>query len=355
MARKHETRETKVLRAIAKAKMMTANSYVILRDSINIDRGYNAYRVEGRKPAICAWEGCTHECTCNNGSVKVILPNARLGVTLCCDHASRTECYSSENYDFSGKITNDGITCSCELETSDNTAVSRATLGQTNVGFGCMPTSDSSLRNLLGDPVEWKTKVYHSTQGATKLFGAFEALLNEGYIEMNDNCGSHLHTGLSDGSIDFRHLFKNVDEYFEAFGKVYDYLDKMPNAKMKEYFGRGFVGYSRTLRKTDNGYVLPKHNGNGKNLHSNEYLSGNDNLYGTGSYNCTQHLLTFNLQHSYSIEFRLARFTNATMYRKIAVVMHNVVIYLRDYYNNEISLKTLGLALEALFKEAFPY
>ena len=355
MSRKHETRETKVMRAISKGKMMTVNSYVILSDPINVDRGYTAYRYEGRKPSICSWKGCNRICTCDNGSKKVILPNARLGITLCSDHASRTECYSSENFDFSGVITNDGITCSCELETSNNTAVSRAVLGQTKVGFGCMPTSDSSLGRWSDDAVEHKTKIYHSLQGATKLFGAFEALLTEGYVEMDNTCGSHMHTGLSDNSIDFRYLFKNVDEYFEAFGKVYAYLDKMPNAKMKEYFGRGFVGYARTLRKIDNGYVLPKHDGNGKNLHSNEYLSGSDNLYGTGSYNCTQHLLTFNLQHSYSIEFRLARFTNATMYRKIAVVMHNVVIYLRDYHNGDISLSTLGLALEALFKEAFPY
>lgn len=345
----------KVTRAIAKGKMMTANSYIMLGNPINLERRYEAYRFTGRKPCVCGWKGCNNICTSDNDSYKVFTPFAPNGVIICHDHATSTECYSTENMDFSGKVTSDGITCSCELETSDNTPMSRAVLGLTKYGFGCIPTSDSSLGRWCDNTAEYKTKIFHSLQGATKLFGAFESLLSEGYVKMDNTCGSHMHSGTSDGEIDFRHLFKNVDEYFIAFGKVYGYLDKMPNVKMKEYFGRGFVGYSRTLRKTDRGYVLPKHDGNGKNLHENEYLFGGDNLYGTESYNCTQHLLTFNLQHSYSIEFRLARFASAEQYRKIAVVMHNVVIYLRYYHRNEISLELLGDALEALFKECYPY
>ena len=229
------TTSAKVTKAIAKGKMMTANSYVILCNPMNEDRNYTAYRFEGRKPAVCSWNGCNCLCTKDNGSVKVITPFAPLGLTLCKKHASMTQCYSTENVDFTGTITNDGITCSCELETSDNTSVSRAVLGMTKKGFGCLPTSDSSIGLWSDDAVEWKTRVYHSLQGVTKLFGAFESLLSEEYVKMDNTCGSHMHTGTSDGEIDFRHIFKNVDEYYIAFGKVYAYLDKMPNQKMKKY------------------------------------------------------------------------------------------------------------------------
>lgn len=347
------TREAKVLRMVANGRMMTNNSYVILSNPINIDRNYKAYRFEGRKTATCNIIGCNNVCTCDNGSIKVITPFAPLGLTLCRYHANNVSSYSSENTVFAGIPTHDGITMSCELETSDNTPISRASFGQTKYGMLCMPTSDGSLNGH--EPIEWKTRVYHSLQGATKLFGCFEAMLTENHISMDNKCGSHLHTGLSDNSMDFRRLFPDIATYFEAFGGVYEYLDKMPNAKMKEYFGRGFVGYARTLRKTANGYEMPKHDGNGKNMHDTRHFNGHENLYGTESYNCDQHLLAFNLQHSYSIEFRLARFTNATMYRKIAVVMHNVVIFLRDYHNGDISISTLNKALTALFKENYPY
>ena len=355
MSRSIITREMQVNNMIENGKLMTTNSYIILNNRINIDRNYEAYRFEGRKFATCNVVGCVHKCTANDGSVKVITPFAPLGLTLCSFHAHNIGSYSSENTEYAGKPTNDGITMSCELETSDNTPISRACLGRTKYGMLCMPTSDSSLTTFGCEGIEYKTRVYHSLQGATKLFGCFEALLTENHVEMNNKCGSHMHTGLSDNSIDFRHLFENIDTYWKAFGGVYEYLDKMPNAKMKEYFGRGFVNYARTLRKTENGYEMPEHDGNGKKGYDTREFTGRENLYGTGSWDCNQHLLTFNLQHSYSIEFRLPRFTNATMYRKIAVVMHNVVIFLRDYHNEDITIETLNKALTALFKENYPY
>ena len=353
MSRETITRNEQVLAMVERGRVMTNNSYVILSNPINIDRNYKAYRFEGRKKAKCNVIGCNAECTRDNGSVKVITPFAPLGLTLCEFHAHNIGSYSSENTVYAGKPTNDGITMSCELETSDNTAISRACLGQTKYGMLCIPTSDSSLTTFGCEGIEYKTRVYHSLQGATKLFGCFEALLAENHVEMNDKCGSHMHTGLSDGSIDFRYLFPDIATYFEAFGGVYAYLDKMPNAKMREYFGRGFVSYARTLRKVGNHYEMPEHNGNGKKGYDTRKFTGCENLYGTESWNCDQHLLAFNLQHSYSIEFRLPRFTNATMYRKIAVVMHNVVIFLRDYHNGDITISTLNKALTALLSAQY--
>ena len=343
-----------ILNNLNNGKMMTSNSYRILCNPMNIDRNYTAYRFEGRKSAICKWRGCTCKCTKDDmGSVKVISPHAPLGDTLCYTHATFTECYTSENTLFFGTPTADGITISCELETSHNSAVSRDVLG---VQFECMPTSDSSIEGLDDDPIEWKTRVSHSLQSVTKLFGAFQALKDNDYIRMDDTCGSHMHTGTSDNRIDFCHLFANVAEYFEAFGALYEYLDKMPNAKMREYFGRGFKNYTRTIRKDGDRYLLPCHDGNGKRIkYKDKWLEADDNLYGNHSFSCNQHYLTFNLQHSYSIEFRLARFENAAQYRKIAVVMHNVVLYLEAYDNNVIDRALLSKCLVALFTEMYPY
>lgn len=326
-------------------RMMSSNSYVILNTEISIERGFDLQLFEGRKKAHCAF--CNEECKPGDGSMRVLTPSNARGITICSRCAHNEFSYSSENVERIGTPTSDGITVSCELETSANTLVSRAVLSHT---FKCKPTSDGSIAST-----EWKTPIYDSKQGFTKLIGAFEALMSENYVEMDDDCGSHLHTGLVDDSIDFRYVFPNVETYFKAFGGVYAYLDKMPNAKMQEYFGRGFVGYARTLRYENGRYVLPKHNGKGKNLHDNRYLDADDDLFGTGSYNCTQHLLAFNFQHSYSMEFRLAKFTNAKQYRKIAIVMQNVVDYIRKYHNSMMSVETLSDTLVALFKEQYPY
>lgn len=348
---------------------MTYNSYNILNLAINdisTDRLYHVEPFTGRKPARCACPNCTNACTPNDGSIRIITPSHHTGITICRYHANNTSGYSSENSIVVGRPTQDGITLSCELETSHNTNVSLAVMA---CDFQAMPSDDGSLD---GDrPIEYKTPIYYSKQGFTKLIGAFESMLKLDYIGMDDTCGSHLHTGLCDNSIDFTQVFPDIDTYFKAFGALYEYLDNMPNVKMREYFGRGFVSYARTLRKTSDCYIMPRHDGNGKNTHDDIMLYGNQNLYGNGSYSCNVHRLAFNFQHSYSMEFRLPKFTSAKQYRKIAVVCMNMVIAIRDYHNgaildNNYQLKPFGvngvLTIDglskyfvALFKENYPY
>lgn len=351
-------------------KTMTSNSYNILNLAINAISTDRIYRVEpftGRKNARCACPDCSRLCIPDDGSIRVITPSHQTGLTICAYHADHIDGYSNENTRIVGNPTQDGITLSCELETSKNSNVSLAVMC---CDFECMPSDDGSLNGY--NPIEYKTPIYYSKQGFTKLIGAFESMLNEDFIGMDDTCGSHLHTGLCDNSIDFTKIFPDIDTYFRAFGALYAYLDKMPNEKMKEYFGRGFVSYARTLRKKDNGeYIMPCHNGEGKNLHNDITLYSDMDLYGNGSYSCNVHRLAFNFQHSYSMEFRLPKFTSAKQYRKIAIVCMNMVIAIRDYHNGAIlennrQLKPYGangvLTIEglsdyfiALFKENYPY
>ena len=350
-------------------KTMTYNSYNILTLEINgisTKRLYYSEPFTGRKPATCSCPNCTAACEPNDGSERVITPSHHTGLTMCEYHVNHIGNYGDENKTIIGTPTADGISLSCELETSYNTSVSLAVM---QADFKALASHDGSLYGIRA--IEWKTAIYFSKQGFTKLIGAFEAMLKQNHIGMNDDCGSHLHTGLCDNSMDFTRVFSDIDTYFEAFGALYAYLDNMPNDKMKEYFGRGFTDYARTLRKVGSRYVMPEHDGNGKNLHNDIYLDGDDDLEGTGSYNCDVHKLAFNFQHPYSMEFRLAKFTSAVQYRKIAVVCMNMVIAIRDYHNGSIlennrHLKPFGsngkLTIEglskyfvALFKEVYPY
>jgi len=343
-------------------KTMTTNSYVMLNNDISIIRKYEARLFDGRKKATCAFPNCNNECYPNDGSMRIITPSHKRGITICNYHVDFVGSYSHENNDFLGKVTDDGITVSCELETSENTTISRAVL---SCDFECYPSDDGSLDGC--EPIEWKTPVYNSKQGFIKLLGTFEGMLNNGYIEMDYTCGSHLHTGLSNNSIDFRYIFKDIDEYYQAFSGVYDYLKNMNENKMIEYFGRDFVSYARYIEKSEsestdfrNIYYIKHNDGIGLRI------SGEEDLEGTGSYNCDVHRLAFNFQHSYSMEFRLARFASAKQYRKIAIVCMNMVIALRDYYNkaitynhlkpfNVLTLEGLNNYFVALFKENFPY
>ena len=338
-------------------KTMTQNSYVMLNNDISIIRKYEARLFDGRKKATCAFPNCNNECYPNDGSMRIITPSHKRGITICSYHVDFVGSYSHENDDFLGKITDDGITVSCELETSENTTISRAVL---SCDFECYPSDDGSLDGC--EPIEWKTPVYNSKQGFTKLLGTFEGMLDKNYIEMDDSCGSHLHTGLSDNSIDFRFIFDTMDEYYQAFKGVYEYLENMDSYHMIQYFGRDFVPYACYVLPLDNDRygLFNKENGNIREVYHNA------DLYGTGSYDCNVHRLAFNFQHSYSMEFRLAKFTSAKQYRKIAIVCMNMVIALRDYHNkavtyshlkpfNVTTLEGLNNYFVALFKENFPY
>lgn len=283
-------------------------------------------------------------------SARITTPSRPRGITLCALHANvnTTDGYSTENHNHVGTQTAKGITTSIELETEDNTITAKAAM-YCDLGFYC--TSDGSLDY---NGIEYKSPIYDSLQACTKTLGTIEYLNNNGYFTTRTSrTSAHIHTGFYNDIVDFRKVYRNVDEYYNIFGGLYAYLEKMPNEKMKEYFGRGFVSYARTIRKGEDGnYILPSHDGNGKrNRYSDRPLSANANLYGTGSYDCTQHLLAFNMQHSYSIEFRLPVFINARQYRNCILAMQDLVSVLRDYNFKPSNPEVLV----NVFRKHFPY
>lgn len=341
------------------------NNITINNNAIHTTRKEHVVITKRRK-AHCFIPTCNCECYDGDGSTRVTTPAHPRGVTLCKRHGDNfynyLASYSSENKEYIGTLTEKGISQSFEIESCDNTAISSAIMYG---DFNAYATSDGSL-GYKG--IEWKTSIYRSLCGATKLFGAIEDMNNKGYFNtLVEECGAHIHTGIIDSNdenvYNWSTIFSCVDEYWSVFRLLYDYLDKMPNNKMIEYFGRGYVNYARTLRRVSDElhtgahrYILPLHDGHGKKLsYDTKYLKGNDDLYGTGSYNCNQHYLLFNLQHSYSLEFRLPKFVNAFQYRRCALAMQDVVLYIEKYYIKEHNPIKCSMAMLKAFKKYFPY
>lgn len=249
------------------------------------------------------------------------------GVFLCDRHyrylLEFLNSYSTENNYLSGKPTKDGITTSFELELSH---CSRHAAIEFVVNHDTLLTSDSTVE------VECKPPIFQSLQACTKMLGKIEALKATGDIEIDNTCGTHIHTGTIEGDIDFSWLFgapqhvKNYIAFFEplALHVSRDYSD---NERI-EKFGRDFGIWSKRVYFGDN------------------YCKVDNTTYEQGyrgMNNC--HIAAFNVQHEYSIEFRLPKYVTGTQYRKIICAMQAVVIELKAaYYScNENNISTADL------------
>lgn len=274
---------------------------------------------------------------------RVTTPSHPRGITLCDEHVNMFNnldfsTYSDENTTYIGKETAKGMTCSFECETIENTTTSICSMV---VDLHFLPSHDSSL-GYKG--IEYKSPIFNSLNSTTKTLGTIEALVNEGYFDTkNDSCGGHIHTGFYNDPIDFTGLYNTMNEYWEVFKDLYVYLDNMPNETMKLYFGRGFSNYARTIRKTSNGFVMPCHNGNGKRLTYYDKRCSFDRIPSS------IHEIIFNVQHDYSIEFRLPKFINAIQYRTCILSMQEIMDVLRK---NDFKYSP---SLVKVFEKYFPY
>jgi hypothetical protein len=258
-----------------------------------------------------------------DSGVRIATPSHPRGITLCDKHAAifnnlSFSTYSMENHDHVGKPTAKGMTFSCEIESVKNTPVAIASM---ICDLGFYPSHDGSLWNR---GVEYKSRIFDSLNSATKTFGTIQSLNEKGFFDtLDDTCGGHIHTGFYNDPVDFRRLYNNMDDYYTVFKDLFEYLDKMPNDKMHKYFGRGFTNYARVLRPYDGGYILPRHDGNGRRLRNDDMII---NKYDSP---VDVHEIIFNLQHNYSIEFRLPKFINAIQYRECVLAMQDLTDILR--------------------------
>lgn len=324
----------------------------IMMNDIMVERVEHVLTTD-RKTAKCCF--CGTSVKPSNGE-RVTTPSHPRGLTLCDEHVEMCDTldfstYSQENTETVGKPTAKGLTCSFELETTQNTTTAIASLC---CDLGFFPSEDSSL-GYRG--IEYKSRIFNSLNSATKTLGTIEWLLENGYVNTLDrSCGGHIHTGFYNDPVDFRSLYGSIEEYMDTFGGLYAYLEKMPNDKMLKYFGRGFTNYARTIRKNSQGkWYMPQHDGRGHLINDGEIWLYETNDYGNPVFNRPLtmrkiHSCVFNLQHSYSIEFRLPKFVSAVQYRKCILAMQEVVDVLRKY-----NFHGCGSNMVEVFKKYFPY
>lgn len=219
--------------------------------------------------AKCNCEGCNAA-----GTVKMEL-NRRGGraVYLCEFHAHHMESYGYENRFRLGVEKVSKNTFGCELETSYSSLKARAEI----VANKYIPTSDCTVN------CEYKSPIMKGLNSFSKQCETFEKLIEEGHLAIGDECGTHFHFG------DANYINAETISYLSRF---YHSLfvplcrEMQANRRATEnLFGRWFTGYAAPI--DENSFALN---------HSN----------------------FINLEHSYSIEFRLCKFRSAAQMMQVA-------------------------------------
>lgn len=227
----------------------------------------------------------TPRCMCNNctaiGTVKVPIAKRGDRFGFMCDfHARNLEGYSDENDFRKGNRKQNGFTFSAELETSHSTAKARGEL----LDFGFLPTHDCTVN------VEYKSPIYEGLNAISKQAVSIEKLMDCGELAIGTECGTHFHVGhaefINPETMQYIRRF-----YHSIFVPLSDCMVSHPN-ETNAFWGRSFTYYASPIdRNTD--------------------ANGHCNFV--------------NLQHDYTVEFRLAKFHNATQYMQIVKFCRDVV------------------------------
>lgn len=227
---------------------------------------------------ICMHNGCT-----NIGTVKV--PIAKRGERcgyMCSFHAFNLEGYSDENNFRKGNRKANGFTISQELETSNSNIKARGEL----LDFGFIPTSDATV------DVEYKSPIYEGLNAISKQCVSIEKLIANGDLQIDSSCGTHCHVGHAE-FINPTTMQQIRRFYHSIFVPLSDCMVNNPEATTA-FWGRSFNSF---------GWARP----------INEHSSA------------TEHRNFVNMEHSYTIEFRLAKFQTAAQYMQIVKFCRDVV------------------------------
>lgn len=219
-------------------------------------------------------------CMCNNcnniGTVKVPIANRGNRNGWMCDfHARRLEGYSDENPFRKGNRKQNENTFSIELETSHSTEKARGEL----LNFGFIPTSDCTVS------VEYKSPIYEGMNAISKQLVSIEKLRTQHELGIDDTCGTHFHVGhatyINPETMGYIRCF-----YHSIFLPLSDYMKEHRN-ETEAFWGRDFL---------TSGWATPI----------------------TANTNANEHRNFVNMEHPYTIEFRLAKFKNAKQYMNVA-------------------------------------
>ncbi len=211
---------------------------------------------------------------------------------LCDYHYSHNEGYYTKNNSKQGTTKAHGFTYGVEFETSKSTP--KARIEFTDIGY--LPTHDATVN------CEYKSPIMNGLNQLAKHTVTFERLINENDLEVNNECGTHLHIGGSALNLENMQYIKRF--YHSLFVPLSDKLANNPEAT-KALFGRSL-----------NYWASPIHQGCSVEAHTN----------------------FINMQHDHTIEFRACKFVNAKQYMNavhfcdevVKTVLNNFVEHFND-------------------------
>lgn len=240
--------------------------------------------------AKCMCKGCMNEGT---NPVSIAKRGNRNGY-VCNFHLYNMEGYNDENGYRHGSRKVNGFTFSVELETSYSDSKARGEL----LDFGFLPTSDCTV------DVEYKSPIYEGLNAISKQCVSIERMMNERHMRIDSDCGTHFHVGHVDGinPITMGYLKRF---YHSLFLPLCETMKANP-AETIAFWGRNFTYYADTINESSN-------------------PEGHCNFV--------------NLQHDYTIEFRLAKFQNAEQYMNMVrfckEVVNTVINNFIEHFNDE--------------------
>lgn len=260
------------------------------------------------------------------GTKRIETPSHVRGLHVCEYHERVRNCLFGYSFEFNGtngKATAKHISNSIEFETKQCTLQGLAIMV---ADYGFCPTEDCTV------DVEFKSPIYLSLQGMTKALGGIEYCVNNDLFKVTSACGTHLHTsvysrinenGRPVPEFDYT-LLGRADVYEKLFFGVCRYFATFTHSELLHYFGSDFRSYAQNPA---------------------EYR--NDNY-------TYSHSAIFNVQHSYSLEFRLPRFSTADVYRRIVLFMQEIVTNVAEYQRGRMTAEKCGNGNLAIAKKYFP-
>lgn len=219
---------------------------------------------------------CMHPDCYDEGTVRVNLyKRGGRAAYLCNYHAFHLESYSSENDNRHGKTKVNPYTFGHECESVDASIKARVEM----CGLGFTATSDCSL-GVNG--VEFKSPIYEGMNAIIKQANSIERLLMNGDMVKDERSGDHTHVGnrdmINEETIQYIRRF-----YHSLFLPLCEAM-KEDEEGTKKLFGRYFTGYAHAI------------NENSSPMTHENYI---------------------NLQHSYTIEYRLCKFRSAEQFQNL--------------------------------------
>lgn len=240
---------------------------------------------------VCMCKGCN-----SIGTVKIDVAKRGGGHGYMCDfHANEEMSYYDKNNYRRGNRKVNGFTYSMEFETYDATEKGRGEL----LDFGFIPTHDGSIGGA-----EYKSPIYEGLNAISKQLVSIDNLMQNNDICIDNHCGTHFHVGhvekINPQTMNYIRRF-----YHSLFIPLCEVMKANPE-KVERMFGRGFTYYASTIdHNTD----------------------------------ATNHCNFINLQHDYTIEFRLCKFKNAKQYMNVVKfardVVNTVIENFVDHFNRE--------------------